>query len=169
MKQIVIVGSGGAGKTRLARALGERLGLSVIHLDRHYWRPGWKGTPREVWRARERELLSGDAWIADGNYWNTLEMRLERADTLIFLDLPRLLCTWRVLKRVFTYRPGSRPDMAEGCPERVSLPFLRWVWTYPEKQRPKILGILDQHRTLRVVHLKSDRDVVRLLEEVARA
>ena len=116
MKRVLILGSGGAGKSTLARQLGERTGLPVIHLDRMWWRPGWVNCSQEEFDlALEREL-AGERWIIDGNYNRTLERRLTRADTVVFLDYPARTCLWGALRRVFRYRGKSRPDMPEGCP-----------------------------------------------------
>lgn len=71
MRRVLVIGCGGAGKSTLARQLGEATGLPVIHLDAHYWRPGWVETPKETWRAAVDELIAADAWIMDGNYSGT--------------------------------------------------------------------------------------------------
>ncbi len=123
IKRVAIIGPGGAGKTTLARKLGARTGLPVIHLDRLYWSKGWVPTPRETWLEHQREVLAQERWIIDGNYGSTMALLLAAADTVIFLDTPRLRCLWRVLERVLSYRPGTRPDMAEGCHERFNLGF----------------------------------------------
>jgi len=68
MQRIAVVGSGGAGKSTFATELGRRLGLPVIHLDEHYWQPGWVATPAEQWQDRQRGLVAYDCWIVDGNY-----------------------------------------------------------------------------------------------------
>ena len=167
MKRVLVIGSGGAGKSTFAPRLGRRLGLPVIHLDRHFWHAGWVETPREVWRPKVEELCAGDKWIIDGNYSNTLELRLDACDTVIFLDLPRAVCLWRVLKRVVTYRRSSRPDMAEGCRERIDLKFLYWVWSYPYRRRPKILARLDELAgSKQVYRLRSSAEIEKFLAEV---
>ncbi len=143
MKRILIIGSSGSGKSTLARQLGASLNLPVIHLDKLFWHPGWVGTPPTVWTQTVAELTSGNEWIIDGNYRGTLDMRLASADTVVFLDLPRLLCSWRVTKRRFQYMNRQRPDIAKGCQEKVLDPnfpkFLRWVWNYPNRARPTVL------------------------------
>ena len=91
----------------------------------------------------------------------------EAADTVIFLDMPRLLCVWRVLKRVMTYRKDARPDMAPNCPERLNWPFLAYVWNYPRKRRPEVLRRLEHHAPAKtVVRLATPRQVRRFLESV---
>src|ERR1051325_3370360 len=111
MQKILVIGSGGAGKSTFARRLGERLKLDVIHLDRLYWKPGWIETPKDEWRRLIQELLNREAWIMDGNYSGTLEMRMAACDTVIFLDIARSVCLWRVMKRSISYRKECRPDM----------------------------------------------------------
>ncbi len=142
MKKILIIGSGGSGKSTLAVRLGELLQLPVIHLDEHFWQPGWVEMPREEWKAKVAEFCSRDAWIMDGNYGGTLEERITASDTVLFLDRSRLICIWRIVKRRIGWIWGRRPGMAEGCRERLGWDFLNWVWNYPARNRPGILGLL---------------------------
>jgi adenylate kinase family enzyme len=170
MRRVVVIGSGGSGKSTFARRLGSRLDLPVIHLDAEHWGAGWAEPPKDVWRRRVEELVAGDAWIIDGNYSGTLDVRLAACDTVIFLDLPRTVCAWRIIKRVFQYRDGRRPDMAEGCRERFDFAFLLWVWNYPRRSRPKIIELLERHsHDKTAVRLRSRREVENFLRyEVAR-
>ncbi|MBV8858809.1 MAG: DNA topology modulation protein [Acidobacteria bacterium] len=167
MRRVLVIGSGGAGKSTFARRLAERLGLPVIHLDRVYWRAGWVEPPKDEWRRTVEELCAGDSWVMDGNYSGTLDVRLEACDAVIFLDLPRTVCTWRVIKRGLKYRGKSRPDMAEGCHEQVNMEFLLWVWNYPRRSRPKVLarvGALSESK--RIYRLRSSAEAERFLAEV---
>jgi adenylate kinase family enzyme len=146
MKKILIIGSSGAGKSTFARRLGEATGLPVIHLDRLFWNAGWVETPKEEWRERvEKFLRENDRWIMDGNFSGTMEMRMTAADTVIFLETPRTVCIYRILKRVVFYRPGKRPDMADGCDERFNWEFLKWVWDYPNRTKPKVESLLGKY------------------------
>jgi adenylate kinase family enzyme len=167
MKRVLVIGSGGAGKSTFARRLAERLGLPVIHLDRVYWRAGWVEPPKDEWRRTVEELCAGDSWVMDGNYSGTLDVRLAACDTVIFLDLPRVLCTWRVMKRAAIYRGATRPDMAEGCQEKMDLEFLSWVWNYPRRSRPKILARLEEFSGGKQVYrLRSSAEAEKFLAEV---
>ena len=160
MKRILVIGSGGAGKSTFARRLGAILKLEVIHLDSLYWSSGWVEMPKDKWRAVVVELLQGDSWIIDGNYGGTLDVRLAACDGVIFLDVPRLICLQRVLKRVALYRKAGRPDMAAGCRERVNWEFMKYVWDYPRKRKPALLKKLKSYSpTKSVVILKSQAEI----------
>ena len=166
MKRIAIIGSGGSGKSTLARQLGAILGLEVIHLDSIFWRPGWVETPDEEWITIQQELVKKETWIIDGNYGGTQGIRLEAADTVIFLDLPRHICLWRVIKRWHRYAGRSRPDLAPGCPEKLDLSFLAWLWNYPNRSRPSILERLKRYSEgRRIVVLRHPHDVRKFLNE----
>ncbi len=97
MRKILVIGSGGAGKSTLSRQLGELLDIEVLHLDKFYWQAGWIEMPQPEWLKTVEELLGRDAWIMDGNYSGTLDIRIAACDTVIFLDMPRTLCLWRML------------------------------------------------------------------------
>jgi adenylate kinase family enzyme len=144
MRRVLVLGSGGAGKTAFARELSGRTGLPPVHLDRLYWRPGWTPTPAGEWEAVVRAAVAGEAWVMDGNYGGTLELRLAAADTAVFLDTPQLTCVRRVLARSLRDRGRTRDDMGPGCPERLlpDLEFVRWVWGYPRDVRPRVLASL---------------------------
>lgn len=164
MKKVLVIGSGGAGKSTFARHLGTRLNIDVIHLDTLYWHPGWVETPRAEWRKVIEGLVRRDAWIIDGNYSNTLDFRLEACDTVIFLDIARLICLWRVVARAILYCGRTRPDMAEGCRERLDWGFIRWVWSYKRRTRPQIIEILRQRAQCKqVIWLRSRAEVKRFL------
>ena len=165
MKRVLVIGSGGSGKTTLARRLAERTGLPLIHLDALYWRPGWDPTPSDEWRAKIDALLRDERWIMDGNYGGTLDLRLEACDTVVFLDLSRWVCLWRVLTRRLRHRGEVRAEMAPGCPERFTWEFLEWIWTYPARRRPAILQRLEALRGRKAIYvLHSTRAVAEFLD-----
>ena len=164
MKRVLVIGSCGSGKSVFSRRLGEISGLPVIHLDRHYWRAGWVEPTKDLWRAQVEELLKGDEWIIDGNYSGTMDLRLAHCDTAIFLDFPRHLCTLRVLKRAVHYRGRNRPDLADGCPERVDFAFIKWTWNYPTRSKPNVLERLAKVRSsANIITLSTNREVEEFL------
>lgn len=167
MKKIVLIGSGGSGKSTMARQLGEKLNINVYHLDALFWKPNWVGVPKDEQRKVQNDLVIEEEWIIDGNYGGTMEIRLNAADTIIFLDIPRILCVFRAFKRILQYRNKTRPDMGEGCEERFSFEFFKWIWEYPKTKRPKILERLEQlSNEKKVIILKSPKDIHNFLEQV---
>ena len=135
-RNTIIVGSPGSGKSTLALELGDNFGLRVIHMDQLYWLPGWTARESDALPDIVAEAIRLDGWIFDGNNSRTLPLRGEKADTLIYLDLPRSLCLQRVLARIAASHGKVRPDMAEGCPEQLDPDFLKWVWTFPRHSAP---------------------------------
>ena len=170
MKKILIIGSGGAGKSTLAKCLGKLLDLPVIHLDSLYWKKGWQQTEDESWLEIVQNCLNQDSWVMDGNYGGTLDTRLSAADTVIFLDLPTVVCLWRVIKRRIQYHNQSRPDMATGCVEKVDWEFLHWIMTYRQIRRPRIVEKLKSvENQSRVIMLSSSAAVKQFEHEITKS
>lgn len=168
MRRVLVIGPGGSGKSTFAKRLGHILDIPVKHLDAFYWRAGWTKPSEEEWLKTVNELLSGDSWIIDGNFGGTLPLRVERCDTIIFLDMPRLLCLWRVTKRRLRYRNRSRPDMAEGCTEKLDREFISWVWNYSHRSRPRVIKLLNENQTnKKIVWLRTNAEVERFLQRVS--
>jgi adenylate kinase family enzyme len=146
MDRVLVVGCSGAGKTAFALRLGERTGLPVVHLDREFWRPGWTEPSMAVWRHQVEELAAQPRWIMDGEFRNSLDLRLPRADTVIFLDMPRWLSLTRVARRTVRHFGRARDDMAPGCTERFDWAFMKYIWKYQRKVRPRLSAKLAEFR-----------------------
>jgi adenylate kinase family enzyme len=166
MQRIMIIGGSGTGKSTLARVLGSKLELPVVHLDRQYWSRGWVAPEPAEWRRRVAELAAGDAWVMDGNYSSTFDLRLPRAHALAWLDLPRWIYFPRAVKRLVANYGRERGDIGPGCPERLDLDFLfNWVWSYPTRSRPRTLHLVQElAATKRIVVLRSRREVAAFAE-----
>ncbi|MEL6891132.1 MAG: isopentenyl transferase family protein [Actinomycetota bacterium] len=167
MRRVAIVGPGGAGKSTFARALGERTGLPVIHLDRHFWQPGWIETDRDAWPAKQAALLAGASWIVDGNYGGTFDERFSRADTVIVIARRRRACVASAIWRTTKHR--GRAVQADGCPERYQLEFYRWIWNYPRDSRPRLDAAIERHPHLSVVELTKRGEMRRFLRDAGDA
>lgn len=146
--RVVVTGLTGAGKSTFSKGLSAKTGVPLIHLDLHFWKPGWVAPSDDDWREKQRDLLAGDAWIVDGNYHATLALRLERADTVVFLDTPWWTCAWRAFVRCIRRPPGS--VMPEGC-EDSAWQRLRdewgavWrVWRGRRSERERELTIVSE-------------------------
>jgi|SaaInlStandDraft_3_1057020.scaffolds.fasta_scaffold128649_1 adenylate kinase family enzyme len=163
-QRIVIVGCSGGGKSTLARALAVRTGLPLYHLDQEYWLPGWRMPDRDDWNAKHAALLKRPRWIIEGTYASNLSERAALADVVVFLDLPRWRCLFRVLRRVVMSYGKVRPDMAPGCPEQFDASFIRYVWTFKRQKIPQIEAAINGYN---VVRFSSQKAAYAWLETVA--
>ena len=168
MERILIIGCGGAGKSTLARQLGEKLDLPVVHLDKLFWKPGWVESAPEEIDGKIMAELEKPQWIMDGNYNRTLPLRVKYCDTILYLDFSRMACLLGVLKRILTTYGTVRPDMGEGCPERIDLEFLQWVWNYNKNKRGKNYRLLNEAEGVETIVLKNRRMVKRFLKNLEK-
>jgi adenylate kinase family enzyme len=167
MKKIMVIGPGGSGKSTFSRELGEILKIPIYHLDALHWKPGWIPTPDDEWDEFQRELVKKDQWIIDGNYGRTLDIRMSEADTIIFFDLPRWINIYRVIKRRIMYHGRTRPDLKEGCPERLGWDFIKWIWNYKRDKKPNIIKKLKKHSLQKkIIIFKTHLEVRKLIENI---
>ncbi len=166
MKRVAIFGSPGSGKSTLARHLADRTGIPVFHLDKYFFNPGWVIQADEVFTAAIAGIVANEQWITDGNYTreSTVAGRIDRADTLILLERPRLVCLWRVVRRILKNYGRVRADQAAGCPERLDWNFLRFVWNYPAKTKQIRQILREQPADKTVLILRTNDDVERFLD-----
>ncbi|QQE80495.1 DNA topology modulation protein [Alicyclobacillus sp. SO9] len=161
MNRIAIIGSPGAGKSTFARLLGDLTGIEVFHLDGLFWNPGWVETPRAAWIQLQEKLVQRPSWIIDGNYGSTMDIRIQAADTVIFLDFPRYICLWRAIKRAVQFRGKTRPDMGEGCAEKIDLEFIQYIWGFRRREDDKINRRLNDaiEEGKQVIRLRTNAEV----------
>ena len=164
MERIVIIGCPGSGKTRLARALGDKLGLTVVHLDRLWWKQGWENVTREEFDTRLENALKLDSWIIDGNYNRTMDVRLEKCDTIIYLDYSRWACLWGMLQRVLGNYGKNRSDMPDGCPERFDWEFVKFIWNFNENNRVINYTRIAKYKHAKAIVLKNRKETRAFLE-----
>lgn len=141
--RVLVIGMAGAGKSTFSRALSARTGLPVIHLDVHYWKPGWVRPSESEWRDKQRGLLTEPAWIADGNDPETLDLRLGRADTVVLLETPWWICAGRTFLRGLRKPLGEMP---EGCDDSA-IRRLRDEW--------RLVGVIWRHRRSEAEHART--------------
>jgi len=148
-----VLGPGAAGKSTLARRMGEITGLPVVELDEVYWGEDLVPLDRQEWVRRQQDLTAGPGWILDGDLGphDVLETRLDVADTVIVLDLPRRVCAWRALRR-----SHERWD------------FWSWLLRWRRESRPRLRAAL-AGRPLDVRFLRSQRQVEAFIDGLERA
>lgn len=164
MERIIIIGCGGSGKSTLARQLGEKLNLPVVHLDQLFWKPGWVESTAEEFDVKLAVWLDKPRWIMDGNFDRTMLQRLEKCDAVIYLDYNRLVCLWGVICRIVKSYGKTRPDMGEGCPERLDFAFLKWVWNFNRDKRDRNYSYLNKATHAETYAFKSRRQLRKFLD-----
>ena len=164
MDRIAIIGCGGSGKSHLARTLGHALGITPVHLDALYYDQDWKPLDQQQFAALQRDLVSAPRWIIDGNYASTLPIRLQPADTVIFLDLRGWICLWGIVQR--RLRHGGGQYQAIGVYDRITWNFIRYILSYRTTMAPRVRTLIASHADAEVVVLRSRRAARRYLASV---
>jgi adenylate kinase family enzyme len=168
MQRVLVIGPCGAGKSTLAGELGQQLKLPIFHMDQLNWRPGWVESSKDAIRERLAGIVATDRWLIDGTYGGTLGERLVRADTVIYLDYPIRLCVARLLRRIWTYRGRTRPDMTEGCPERFDLEFLIYLMRWNSGPGLRTEARLKGHED-KVIRLRSPDELENWMDSLPQA
>ena len=168
MKRIVILGCAGCGKSTLAKELGAILNLPVIHLDRYYWKPGWVEESADVFQRFQQEVIREDEWIIDGNYRNSLDLRLSRCDTVIYLDFKRIVALRGIFKRYHQYKNKERDSIGVGCPERIDKSFFKWVWNFRKNARPILLNKVKEYPHINCMLFKNRRSLYKFVESLRK-
>jgi adenylate kinase family enzyme len=163
IKRIAIIGNAGSGKSTLTQKLHKITNLPVYYLDQYFWKPGWVRTDADEYKKAHDAICDKEEWIIDGINLRVMEYRIQRADVIIFLDIPRYICLWRILKRTFKYYGKETLSSPKGCPERFNwefLKFLKWVWDFKKKYPPAIMELLKQYSDKKQIYVfKSQQDV----------
>ena len=170
------MGNSGSGKTRVARAIAGRLGIPVVELDAIVHQPGWVELPTPEFRRRVGACVAQDAWVVDGNYSTRVQdLVWSRADTVVWLDLPRRVVVTRVVRRtlgrVILRRRlwnGNREPWNNLWSRDPMKSVIAWSWTHHATSRKRYESAMTdaQWSNLRFVRLRSRREITRFLHDV---
>ena len=155
MRRVVILGPGGSGKSFLAVRLGEITGLRVVELDKIFWLPGLVATPHDRWVEIQQILVREKEWILDGDLgsYDDVEVRLQAADTIVFLDFSLIRCVWQTLRR-----------------SRERADFWLWLLRYRQQSRPFLMKAIASHAPHATLHVLRDPAALeRFVADVARS
>ena len=164
MERILVIGCPGSGKTRLAKRLGEKLKLPVVHLDNLWWTGNWENVSREEFDSRLETVLEEEQWIIDGNFSRTMPLRLQYCDTIVYLDYNRWQCLAGMAQRVIANYGKSRPDMGGNCPERFDPEFVKFIWNFNKNNRNMNYTWIAQAKHAKTVILKNRKEAKAFLE-----
>lgn len=156
MQKVMVIGCPGSGKSTFSRALSQITSLPLTHLDMLYWNADKTTVERSVFIERLAEVLQKDAWIIDGNYGSTMELRMQECDTVFFLDYPADICLQGVKDR----QGKPRPDMPWVETEEDT-EFLEYIQNFHKENRPQVLELLQKysHKTIYVSQNRTEADV----------
>ena len=165
-KRIMVVGCSGGGKSTLSHKLSAAFGLRYISMDREiFWLPGWQARPREEQRQKIAAIVAEEKWLMDGSNPSSFDMRLPRSHIVLWVRMPRWLCLWGAISRIVKGYGKARPEMAEGCPERIDLDFLRYIWNFERRHSPIFEESFALHGpNVPIFQLKSRKQIRRLLD-----
>ena len=150
MKKIIVIGCPGSGKSTVSRALHNKTGIPLYHLDMMYWNSDKTTVEKSVFRERLSAVLEKDGWIIDGNYGSTMELRMAACDTVIFLDYPLDVCLDGIKER----RGKPRSDMP-WIEIEEDAEFIEFIKNYNEQQKPKVLELLKKYDDKNIIIFKS--------------
>jgi adenylate kinase family enzyme len=167
---MVIGVSAGVGKSTFAQKLGKALKINVYHLDTLYWKPNWVEATIEEFSNAQQDIVKQGQWIIEGNYSNTFEIRAKHADTIIYLELPLSVCLFRIVKRWIKNIGKTRPDMGDGCKEKLDWEFIKFIYTtyYPRKSKmiERFQSFQDTDPKKEVITLKSKQEIKSYLDNL---
>jgi adenylate kinase family enzyme len=149
------MGCGGSGKTTIGGQLAGQLGTQITHLDAIYYDDQWNKMDADKFAAAQEELVAAQTWVIDGNYAGTLPIRLKRADTVIFLDLPALTCLWGIAQRRWRYRGGQHDNT--GVYDRITWGFVKYVWGYRKDMALRVRALIAEHAAHADVRIVTSR------------
>ena len=150
MKKVIVIGCPGSGKSTVSRALHNKTGIPLYHLDMMYWNADKTTVEKSVFLKRLSDVLEKDEWIIDGNYGSTMELRMAACDTVIFLDYPLDVCLDGIRER----RGKPRSDMP-WIETEEDAEFIEFIKNYNEQQKPKVLELLEKYSDKNIIVFKS--------------
>jgi adenylate kinase family enzyme len=161
LNRIAIIGLPGSGKSTFAHFIAIKIGIPVFHLDKYIYGPGWIQHDKEAIISIQKMMTNKKKWIIDGNNIPSLELRYSAADLVLYLKYPKLVCSYRLLKR-FLWKDVEIEDRAEGCKERLEWWLIKYIWEFDKIIDPVLQNLANIHKNTRLIIVKSDSDLSEL-------
>lgn len=141
MKKIIVIGCPGSGKSTFSRALHKITEIPLYHLDLLFWNEDKTTVEKSVFLDRLSKIIEEDEWIIDGNYNSTMELRIEKCDTVIFLDYPLEVCLDGIKER----KGKTRSDMPWIEGDEDDAEFIEFIKNFNSQSRPKVMELLNRY------------------------
>lgn len=167
-KRIMIFGIPGSGKSTFSLKLSCLLNLPRFHLDKYFFVSGWQERNYEEFLQIQKELVDQDSWILDGNATRSFEIRFQRADTVIYFRFNRILCLWRIFKRLLHKHPDIS-DRAEGCSEKIHFHLIRYLWGFPQRVKQSIEDLRLKYPQAKFYEFQNDKQARSFLNTLKKS
>lgn len=159
----MIFGRPGSGKSTFAALLSRLIGLPLCHLDKYFYTKNWIQRDYSEFLQIQQNIVNTEEWIIDGNNSSSFELRWSRADLILYFNLPRIICYWRVLKRYFK-QDMLFDDRAPGCRETVQLSLLRYMWSFEERVAKNVKHLREKYPQVVFKEIKGKHDLDEILQ-----
>lgn len=163
MQKVIVIGCPGSGKSTFSKALHAATGLPLTHLDRLYWNADGTTVPKGTFMERLCPILEKEAWIIDGNYGSTMELRMQFCDTVFFLDYPLDVCMAGIQSR----KGKERTDIPYAMPEDEDDEFMEFIRNYHSVSRPAVMELLRKYAHKRIILFKDRNEASAFLSQIA--
>ena len=161
MQKVIVIGCPGSGKSTFSRALHQKTGIPLFHLDMMYWNADRTIVEKPVFLARLEEALKQERWIIDGNYGSTMEKRMMACDMVIYLDYPLDVCIEGIRER----RGKERTDMP-WIELKEDTEFMEYVRTFDAEQKPELVALLERYSDKDIYIFKNREEANAFLESI---
>lgn len=163
--RIMIFGRPGSGKSTCAVKLSQQLRIPVYHLDKYFYKENWQERNYQDFLHIQQELIAQDSWIIDGNNTKSLEMRYARANVVLYFKYSRLICLWRIFKRLW-YKDAAIQDRAKGCQETVRWQLIRYMWSFDQRVSAALEHLQAQYPAVKLYVVQSDVQLKRIVNKL---
>ena len=160
-KKIMIFGRPGSGKSTFAYKLSKTIGLPLYHLDKHFFTSGWVERDYQEFMQIQKEMVQTNAWIIDGNSVRSLETRWEHADLVLYFNYHKIICLFRLLKRLF-FKANYIDDRAINCKENLNFKLIKYMWTFEERVNKIIFDLKEKYPAAQFIEINSEQDLKNL-------
>jgi adenylate kinase family enzyme len=165
--RIMIFGIPGSGKSTFAVRLAKILQLPVFHLDKYFFKEGWKERDYNEFLEIQQSLVEKDSWIIDGNAAKSFEVRYSRADVVLYFRFNRLLCLWRIFKRLMLKDPHIS-DRAEGCSERVRFILIKYLWGFEKRVHESVKQLKMRYPNVEFYEIRNDKELEGVFKKLTK-